>query len=175
MAAYSIQLTRQARKFPKTRESCSLRGVGKQRTKQDKRVRRWLPELDRLCHSPDWLCSFLACLSFPFSRHSNTLTFSISLLHKRTRIMSLSTHSGLRSPPPRSSGASSPRPKFDSDLLKAYMKKLLSSTLQNSTWPEPKERDKLKQWMKELGERVKERMLEIQPRGLWVAFSFWLV
>ncbi|KAF4620023.1 hypothetical protein D9613_005497 [Agrocybe pediades] len=80
--------------------------------------------------------------------------------------MSLSTPSGLRSPPPpRSSGASSPRPKFEADLLKAYMKKLLSSTLQNSTWPEPKERDKVKQWMKELGERVKERMLEIQPRG----------
>lgn len=74
--------------------------------------------------------------------------------------------SGLRSPPPPRSSASSPRPKFDSDLLKAYMKKLLSSTLQTSTWPEPKERERVKAWMKEIGERVKERMLEIQPRGL---------
>jgi tctex1 domain-containing protein 2 len=67
--------------------------------------------------------------------------------------------------PPRS-GLSSPRPQFDSDLLKAYIKKLLSTTLQSSQWPETKDRDKVKAWMKEIGERVKERMLEIQPRGL---------
>ncbi|PPQ65226.1 hypothetical protein CVT26_000203 [Gymnopilus dilepis] len=72
---------------------------------------------------------------------------------------------GLRSPPPPRSSASSPRPKFDADLLKAYMKKLLSSTLQNASWPESKDRDKVRGWMKEIGERVKERMLEIQPRG----------
>jgi len=46
------------------------------------------------------------------------------------------------------------------------MKKLLSSTLQTGVWPDPKERDKVKNWMKDIGERVKERMLEIQPRGL---------
>jgi len=73
--------------------------------------------------------------------------------------------SGLRSPPSRSSAAS-PRPKFDADSLKTYMKKLLASTLQSSTWPEAKEREKVKSWIKEVGERVKERMLEIQPRGL---------
>ncbi|KAF9535105.1 hypothetical protein CPB83DRAFT_843488 [Crepidotus variabilis] len=75
--------------------------------------------------------------------------------------------SGLRSPPPSRSSASSPRPrpKFDSDLLRAYMKKLLSSKLQGNLWPEAKDRDKVKPWMKEIGERVKERMLEIQPRG----------
>ncbi|KDR83552.1 hypothetical protein GALMADRAFT_219373 [Galerina marginata CBS 339.88] len=73
--------------------------------------------------------------------------------------------SGLRSPPPPRSLASSPRPKFDSDLLKAYMKKLLSSTLQSSSWPDSKDRERVKAWMKEVGERVKERMLEIQPRG----------
>ncbi|KJA30125.1 hypothetical protein HYPSUDRAFT_126350 [Hypholoma sublateritium FD-334 SS-4] len=72
---------------------------------------------------------------------------------------------GLRSPPPPRSGAPSPRPKFDADLLRAYMKKLLSSTLQTATWPEPKERERVKAWMKEIGERVKERMLEIEPRG----------
>jgi hypothetical protein len=74
--------------------------------------------------------------------------------------------SGLRSPPPPRSAASSPRPKFDADLLKAYMKKLTSSTLQNHTWPEAKERERVKGWIKEISERVKERMLEIQPRGL---------
>jgi len=46
------------------------------------------------------------------------------------------------------------------------MKKLTSSTLQNSTWPDPKERERVKGWIKEISERVKERMLEIQPRGL---------
>lgn len=80
----------------------------------------------------------------------------------------MATHpSGLRSPPPPRSAAASPRPKFDADLLKAYMKKLMSSTLQNSTWPaDLKERERIKSWTKELGERIKERMLEIQPRGL---------
>jgi len=73
--------------------------------------------------------------------------------------------SGVRSPPSRSSAAS-PRPKFDADSLKTYMKKLLASTLQSSTWPEAKEREKVKSWIKEIGERVKERMLEIEPRGL---------
>lgn len=74
--------------------------------------------------------------------------------------------SGLRSPPPSRSSATSPRPKFDADLLKAYMKKLLSSTLQNNSWPEQKERERVKGWIKDIGERVKERMVEIQPKGL---------
>lgn len=74
--------------------------------------------------------------------------------------------SGLRSPPPPRSNAASPRPKFDSELLKAYMKKLLSSTLQNNSWPEQKDRERVKEWIHEIGVRVKERMVEIQPRGL---------
>ena len=74
--------------------------------------------------------------------------------------------SGLRSPPASVSPAPSPRLKFDGDLLKAYIKKLLSTTLQNSPWPDVKDRDRVKTWIKEIGERVKERMLEIQPRGL---------
>jgi len=39
------------------------------------------------------------------------------------------------------------------------MKKLLSSTLQNATWPDPKEKEKVKQWCKEIGERVKDRAI----------------
>ena len=39
------------------------------------------------------------------------------------------------------------------------MKKLLQSTLQIATWPPARERDRVKGWMKEIGERVKERML----------------
>ncbi|KAF5393727.1 hypothetical protein D9757_000175 [Collybiopsis confluens] len=69
----------------------------------------------------------------------------------------------LRSPTPRSE-VSSPRPKFDAELLKAYITKLLSSTLSSSTWPD----DRVKSWMKEIGDRVKARMLEIQPNGLRV-------
>ncbi|KAH9943080.1 uncharacterized protein BXZ73DRAFT_87501 [Epithele typhae] len=63
-------------------------------------------------------------------------------------------------------GLSQSRPvvTFDAELLKAYMKELLPTTLRTATWPEPRERDKVKAWMKEIGERVKKRMLEIQPR-----------
>ncbi|EEB99288.1 hypothetical protein MPER_01061, partial [Moniliophthora perniciosa FA553] len=60
---------------------------------------------------------------------------------------------GLRSPPTPRSEVSSPRPKFDSDLLKAYIKKLLSSTLNSASWPESKDRDRVKTWMQEIGER----------------------
>lgn len=76
----------------------------------------------------------------------------------------MTTQSGLRSPVSRD--ASSPRPKFDSELLKAYMKKLLSSTFQNATWPDAKEKDRVKGWIKDIGGRVKDRMTEIQPKGL---------
>lgn len=44
------------------------------------------------------------------------------------------------------------------------MKELLATTLKNATWPEPKERDKVKAWMKEIGERVKKRMLGVSAR-----------
>ena len=64
-----------------------------------------------------------------------------------------------RSPTTPRSEVSSPRPKFDSELLKGYMKKLLPSTLQSSLWPASKDRDQVKLWIKEIGERVKERML----------------
>jgi tctex1 domain-containing protein 2 len=67
--------------------------------------------------------------------------------------------SGLRSPSNPRSGAPSPRPTFDGDLLRAYMKKLLQTNLASAAWPPARERDRVKQWMKEIGERVKERML----------------
>ncbi|KAI0254303.1 hypothetical protein BJV78DRAFT_1121771 [Lactifluus subvellereus] len=74
---------------------------------------------------------------------------------------------GVRSPASPRSGATSPRPKFDSDQLKPYIKKLLDSTLQNVTWADfrDKERERRGALMKEIGDRVKERMLEIEPRG----------
>ena len=55
---------------------------------------------------------------------------------------------------------------FETDLLRAYMKELLQSTLKNAQWPEPRERDKVKAWMKEIGERVKKRMLGAYLRPL---------
>ncbi|KAI0786353.1 hypothetical protein C8Q75DRAFT_808347 [Abortiporus biennis] len=79
--------------------------------------------------------------------------------------MASSTSTGFMSPQTPRSSASSPRPTFDTDLLRAYVKKLLQTNLQSSTWPETKDRDKVKAWIKEIGDRVKERMLEIQPRG----------
>ncbi len=84
--------------------------------------------------------------------------------------MATTIASGLRSPStPRSTAPSprpsapSPRPSFDAELLKAYMKELLQSTLKSATWPEPRERDKVKAWIKEIGERVKKRMLGTSP------------
>jgi tctex1 domain-containing protein 2 len=74
--------------------------------------------------------------------------------------------------PPSGSSSSSSHPRFDADLLRAYMKKLLQSTLTGSAWPEEKERDRvLRAWIKEIGNRVEERMVEIQPRGLLVFLS----
>ncbi|KAL5508353.1 hypothetical protein ACEPAH_5972 [Sanghuangporus vaninii] len=72
---------------------------------------------------------------------------------------------GVRSPPPPPSDAPSPRPQFDSETLKTYIKKLLQNTLQNESFPTPQNRDKLKAWCKEIGERVKEQMLTLQPKG----------
>ena len=75
---------------------------------------------------------------------------------------------GLRSPLPLRSTAASPKPtcKFDSESLRVYIKKLLLATFQDNTWPDIKDQnDRIKGWNKEIGERVKERMLEIQPHG----------
>ncbi|KAJ7086729.1 hypothetical protein C8R44DRAFT_820904 [Mycena epipterygia] len=78
---------------------------------------------------------------------------------------SLSSSTGFRSPPRSDAPSPSPRPTFDSDLLKVYTKTLLSTTLQSAVWPDAKERDKVKAWIKEIGDRVKTRMVEIQSTG----------
>jgi hypothetical protein len=81
--------------------------------------------------------------------------------------MSSSSSVGLRSPQaPRSAAPSpTPRPTFDADSLRVYLKKLLPTRLQSASWPDPKDRDRVKTWIKDLGETVKKRMLEIQPTG----------
>jgi hypothetical protein len=66
-----------------------------------------------------------------------------------------------RSPTTPRSEVSSPRPKFDSEMLKAYMKELLPATLRSSVWPSSKDRGQVKLWIKEIGERVKGRMLGV--------------
>lgn len=90
---------------------------------------------------------------------------------------------GLRSPPPPSDSPS--RPSFNTESLKTYIKKLLASTLEGASFPAPRDRERTKSWCKEIGDRVKERMLgafldatfiaylllvavnaEIQPTGL---------
>ncbi|PAV20717.1 tctex1 domain-containing 2 [Pyrrhoderma noxium] len=67
---------------------------------------------------------------------------------------------------PTSAASTDSRVKFDTERLKAYIKKLLASTLENEAFPQPKDRDRTKAWCKEIGERVKEQMLEIQPSGM---------
>lgn len=80
--------------------------------------------------------------------------------------MTSSASSGHRSPSNAPLSPYASRPRFDNDLLRGYMKHLLASTFQGATWPGQRDRDRVKRWIKEVGERVKERMLEIQPRGL---------
>lgn len=60
---------------------------------------------------------------------------------------------------PTSAASADSRVKFDTERLKAYIKKLLASTLENEAFPQPKDRDRTKAWCKEIGERVKEQML----------------
>ncbi|KAI9574977.1 hypothetical protein HD554DRAFT_2201895 [Boletus coccyginus] len=77
----------------------------------------------------------------------------------------MSTSYGFRSPISRSE-ATSPRPvrpTFDTELLRTYMKKLLQTTLQHAIWSS--DREQVKSWMKDIKERVKDRMIEIQPSG----------
>ena len=78
----------------------------------------------------------------------------------------MSSSYGFRSPVSRSE-ATSPhplRPAFDTELLRTYMKKLLQTTLQHAIWSS--DREQVKSWMKDMKERVKDRMIEIQPSGL---------
>lgn len=44
-----------------------------------------------------------------------------------------------------------------------YVKKLLAMKLGQEAWTTDKER--VQGWVKEIGERVKERMVQIQPSG----------
>ncbi|KAN0097746.1 hypothetical protein V8E55_002192 [Tylopilus felleus] len=77
----------------------------------------------------------------------------------------MSSSYGFRSPVSRSE-ATSPhplRPAFDTELLRTYMKKLLQTTLQHAIWSS--DREQVKSWMKDMKERVKDRMIEIQPSG----------
>ncbi|KIJ70292.1 hypothetical protein HYDPIDRAFT_172148 [Hydnomerulius pinastri MD-312] len=77
----------------------------------------------------------------------------------------MSASLGFRSPISRSEAASPhpTRPGFDTELLRAYMKKLLQTNLQHAVWSS--DRDQVKSWMKDIKERVKDRMVEIQPTG----------
>ncbi|KAK6903273.1 hypothetical protein L486_06734 [Kwoniella mangroviensis CBS 10435] len=63
------------------------------------------------------------------------------------------------------SGASSPqRQKFPSDTLRPYIKTLLTKTLTNASW-DSNDKAKMAAYSKEISERVKQRMIEIEPRG----------
>ncbi|KAI0027067.1 hypothetical protein K488DRAFT_81239 [Vararia minispora EC-137] len=77
----------------------------------------------------------------------------------------LSPALGLRSPPTPRSDAPSPRLAFDADQLRPYVKQLLISTLQNVAWVEARDRDRGRALMKEIGDRVKERMIKIDGRS----------
>ncbi|KLO12821.1 hypothetical protein SCHPADRAFT_940890 [Schizopora paradoxa] len=71
--------------------------------------------------------------------------------------------SGLRSPAPvPDAAAAAARPSFDSEQLTAYIKALLDSTLSNAISGDS---GRYASWCSEIGSRVKERMLQMQPNG----------
>jgi hypothetical protein len=83
---------------------------------------------------------------------------------------------GLRSPPTPRSDAASPRPAaFDGEQLKPYIKQLLMSTLQSVLWADAKDRERGRALIKEIGERVKERMLSACSRLLHVRACHFLI
>jgi len=88
----------------------------------------------------------------PLDCMSNILSFTRSLISLHQAFCS-----SLYLPQPS-------RSKFDSELLKTYVKKLIATTLQGNVW-DPKNKEEQKAWCKEISERVKERMLDMQPKG----------
>ncbi|WWC60767.1 uncharacterized protein I303_103343 [Kwoniella dejecticola CBS 10117] len=63
------------------------------------------------------------------------------------------------------SGASSPlRQKFPSDTIRPFIKTLLTKELANASW-DPNDKAGMAEYSKGLSEKVKRRMIEIEPRG----------
>ena len=60
------------------------------------------------------------------------------------------------------------RSKFDTEAIKAYMNKLLTTTLSNKSFPPAQQRHKLNEWSKEIGTRVREQMIGENPH-LWIS------
>ncbi|WWC69136.1 uncharacterized protein I206_103072 [Kwoniella pini CBS 10737] len=79
---------------------------------------------------------------------------------------SISRLNGTLSPSiPSRSGASSPlRQKFPSDNLRPFIKTLLIKTFTNLNW-DLNDKLKMSKYSKEVSEKVKQRMIEIEPRG----------
>ncbi|KAL1410952.1 hypothetical protein Q8F55_001895 [Vanrija albida] len=75
----------------------------------------------------------------------------------------MSARGSALSPPLRSASAS-PRPKFPADQLRPFIRTLLSKTLVKVAW-DSTDRSRMAFYSKELCERIKQRMVEIEPKG----------
>ncbi|RSH93753.1 hypothetical protein EHS25_006401 [Saitozyma podzolica] len=81
--------------------------------------------------------------------------------------MSTSRLNGVPTPSPalpRSAASSPPRPKFPSDQLRPYVRTLLTKTLSGAAW-DPADKPRMSGISKDISERVKSRMIELEPRG----------
>ncbi|WVR05470.1 hypothetical protein IAU60_002486 [Kwoniella sp. DSM 27419] len=81
--------------------------------------------------------------------------------------MSASRLRGALSPPlpvSRSSTSSPQRQKFPADALRPFVKTLLTKTLANAVW-DGQDRARMAAYSKEISERVKQRMTEIESKG----------
>jgi len=80
--------------------------------------------------------------------------------------MATASRSNAMLPPAISrSNASSPaRQKFPSDQLRPYMKTLLNKLMVGASW-DSGDKPRMSAYSKELADRIKQRMIEIQPQG----------
>ncbi|KAL7424345.1 hypothetical protein Q5752_000027 [Cryptotrichosporon argae] len=76
----------------------------------------------------------------------------------------MATRIGALSPPVPRSATSSPRTKFPADSLRPYMRQLLGKTLAGAAW-DSTDKARMSAYSKEISERVKQRMIELEPRG----------
>ncbi|KAK1925199.1 hypothetical protein DB88DRAFT_510235 [Papiliotrema laurentii] len=64
----------------------------------------------------------------------------------------------------RSGASSPPRQRFPDDQLRPYMKTVLAKTLTGAVW-DASDRAKMSGYSKDISDRVKQRMIEMEPKG----------
>ncbi|WVN86548.1 uncharacterized protein L203_101715 [Cryptococcus depauperatus CBS 7841] len=77
---------------------------------------------------------------------------------------STSRINGALSPPLARAGTADSKPRFPSDILRTFIKELLLNTLSTISW-EPEGNKRMRELSKGIAEKIKGRMVEIEPNG----------